>query len=258
MDARSRFKLASHLSSVVLVAVSCLIFQAPANAFPLLNELRPFGEGAIANGYARKNNESSVFYTETYLDDPMSDMIRAVYWDGNRQPISYKQLDFGNDAKVPDFFEVIDYRRKRGYRITVKDNVANVKVLNVASDGSESVRTNKNVPIDSKTVIDAAFHRFVVANWDKLTQGKTIKINFLQIDKARLVPLKIKLDQCDTPASTCFKISFDNFLLQGVVPNIFMKYETSSKRLIRYTGIGPITRMNGKGLPIDIRYEYLQ
>lgn len=246
------------LYGALALVVTCLLCSSAAGAFPLKSELPAYGDNVIANGYARKNGDSVVFYTETYLDDPMSNTIRASYWSGNREPISYKQLDFSDDPNVPGFFEVIDYRRKKGYRITVENDIANVKVLRVAEDGSETIQLNKDVQIDGNTVIDAAFHRFVVSNWDKLMSGKSVRVQFLQIDKARLVPLKIKKTNCDTPATSCFRITFDNFLLQGLVPNIDMKYETNSKRLLRYTGIGPITQMNGKGLPVDILYEYMQ
>ncbi len=249
--------IASAIATTMVLVLALVFTSTSVSAFPLANEIRPYGEGAVANGYARKDGSSAVFYTETYLDDPMNNIIRAVYWDGNRQPISYKQLDFGVDPNIPKYFEVIDYRRERGYRVTVKKGFANVKKLKVSANGSETVTRNHDVQIDSRTVIDAGFQRFVVANWDRLTRGKTVRINFLQIDKARLVPLKIKLTKCDTPNTTCFKITFDNFLLQGMVPTIYMKYETDTKRLIRYTGLGPITELNGKGLPVDIIYEYL-
>lgn len=246
------------IAIAVATAFALVLFYSPASAFPRVNEIRPYGENVVAKGYARKYNESSVFYTETYLDDPMSNMIRAVYWDSNHRPISYKQLNFGNNPSVPEFFEVVDYRRKRGYRMTISNGIANVKKIIVDANGAETVTRNNNLRIDSRTVVDAGFQRFVVANWDKLMRGKSMRINFLQIDRARLVPLKIKRRKCDTSNTTCFKISFDNFLLQSLVPSVFMKYETSSKRLLRYTGIGPLTKLNGKSLPIDITYEHLQ
>ena len=239
------------------VTVTLLLWQ-PATALPLLSEISPYSMNVVANGYASKKDESALFYTEAYLDDPTNSTVRASYWSVNREPIAYKQLDFGDNPNVPEQFEVIDYRRKTAYRVTVNNNVANVKILTVSENGSETIKLDKDVKIDANTVIDAAFHRLIISSWDELTNGKAIKIKFLRIDKARLVPLKIKQTYCDTPDTACFKISFDNFLLQGVVPTIFMQYEASSKRLIHYNGIGPITQMNGKGLPVDIKYEYLQ
>jgi len=247
----------AHIFCTLTLGTALLLCHPQAGAFPQKSQIQPYGQNAVANGYARRGGKSVVDYTETYLDDPMSSTIRASYWDGNREAIAFKQLDFGDNPNVPDFFEVIDYRRATAYRITVNSNLANVKVLKIAEDGSETVTLNKNVEIDSNTVIDAAFHRFVISNWDRLMKGKTVKVQFLQIDKARLVPLKIKKSKCDTPDTACFKITFDNILLQNIVPNIRIKYD-SDKRLIRYNGIGPVTRMNGKGLPVDIMYDYLK
>ena len=254
---KSRHRFTTYVSLLALTTAFILLCQQSAYAFPEKSQLQPFGQGAVANGYARIEGKSLVEYTETYLDDPLNDTIRASYWSSNRELISYKELNFSDNPNIPDNFQVIDYRRERGYRITVNSSVANVKVVDV-SDNNERILLDKDVVIDDATVIDASFHRFVISNWDRLLSGKSVKIKFLQIDKARLVPLKIKATQCDTPGTACFKITLDNFLLQGLVPNIFMKYEVATQRLLRYTGIGPVTKMSGKGLPADISYEYLQ
>ncbi len=245
------------VTAIASTTLALLLLQNTANAFPVADELDSISNQVVANGYARRDGDSSVFYTESYLDDPMSNTIRAVYRDSNRQPISYKQLNFPPNAKLPDFFEVVDFRRKRGYRVEVNNNIANVKSIRVAEDGSETISSNTDVAIDSKTVIDASFHRYILDYWDQLLDRKTVKINFLQIDRARLVPLKIKNIRCDTSGSTCFRISFDNFLLQGIVPSIYLQYDSASKNLLRYNGIGPITEMNGKAMPIDIVYDYM-
>jgi len=241
------------------IAVALLLCSGLSFAFPLKNELPAFNQDIVAKGYARVAGDSAVRYIETYLDEPTDERtIRASYWTPDQRLIAYKKLDFSKNPMVPDLFEVIDYRRSIGYRVTVKSNIANVVALKLLQNGSAKKLSNNNVEIGDSTIIDASFHRFIIANWDELLSGKTFKVKFLQIDKSRLVPLKIKKRKCDTPGTACFKISLDNFLLQGIVPNIFMKYEINTQRLLRFTGLGPITKMNGKGLPVDIMYEYLQ
>ena len=238
----------------VYLILTTLHFQKGVYAFPDISNLQSYGAGVTANGYARLPAQSLVNYTETYLDDPLSNTIRATYWSSNREIISYKELNFSNNPNIPDYFEVIDYRREKGFRITVNGSVANVKVINTED---EKILLNRDVDIDSSTVIDASFHRFILKYWDRLLNNKPVRVKFLQIDKARLVPLKIKKTNCNTSGAVCFKIVLDNFLLRGLMPSIFMKYDQATQRLIRYTGIGPVTRLNGKAMPVDITYEYL-
>jgi len=234
-----------------------MLCQRSVHAFPDKISLQPYGTGVTANGYARLPEQSVVNYTETYLDDPLSNKIRATYWSSNRDVISYKELIFSDNPNIPDYFEAVDYRREKGFRITVIGDVANVQMIDISDTAAEKILLNKNVEIDNSTVIDASFHRFILSNWDRLLNDKSVRVKFLQIDKAKLIPLKIKKTNCDTSGTVCFKIVLDNFLLQGIVPNIFMKYEKATQRLIRYTGIGPVTGLNGKGMPVDIVYEYL-
>lgn len=246
-------RLAITFTTLALTAVGA---HATGKVFPAKTELQPFGRSVTASGYARINDEAPLSYIETYLHDPMSQIISASYWSEDKQPMAYKKLKFNPGSNVPTFYEIIDYRRAKGYRVTVADAIAKVQTVRLDSKGVESVTKVKTVAIDEQTVIDAGFHRFVIANWDELMGGKTIKVNFLQVDKARLLPLKIKKTNCFTDGPACYKISFDNFLLQSMVPNIYLEYDIPTQRLLRYNGIGPITKMNGKGMPVDIQYEY--
>lgn len=249
-------KLSSKIYRPIFAALF-LTWQVSAYALPAKSEVPPFGQDVTANGYARLPTQSVVNYTETYLDNPLDNTIRASYWSGNRELIAFKKLIFNSDSNVPEYYESIDYRRSKGYRVSVDSNVAKVETIKLGKDGTEIVTRNKSVDVTDKTVIDAGFHRFVVSNWDRLMSGRSVKVKFLQVDKARLVPLKIKKTQCNTPDTACYKISLDNFLLQGVVPAIQLKYDISTKRLISYAGIGPITQLSGKGLPVEVLYEYI-
>ena len=244
---------------LTLILSALLFFQNAAFAFPKKSELQPYGKGVVVDGFARLSEDSGVEYIETYIDDPLEDTIRATYWSPDQELLSYKKLDFTANWNIPDYYEAIDYRRRKGFRITVVGDVANVQMIHFYKDNvRQKILLNENVNIDDTTVIDASFHRYVISNWDKLLDGKTVRVKFLQIDKARLVPLKIKRSACDTDGAVCFKISLDNFILQAMVPTIYMEYEETTQRLIRYTGIGPLTKRNGKALPVDIVYEYPQ
>ena len=77
----------------LIVVLNTLLYQTSVQAFPDRSSLQSFGTGVTANGYARLPEQSLVNYTETYLDDPLSNKIRATYWSSNREVISYKELN---------------------------------------------------------------------------------------------------------------------------------------------------------------------
>ena len=74
-------------------------------------------------------------------------------------------------------YAAIDYRRRKGFRITVVGDVANVQMIHFYKDNvRQKILLNENVNIDDTTVIDASFHRYVISNWDKLLDGKTVRV----------------------------------------------------------------------------------
>lgn len=247
----------ARLFATMVCSTILFMCQATAIAFPLSSEIPAYGENVVAYGYATPDGKSEVEYSEIFQDDPLGNTVRVNYYASDGKVIAYKNLEFGADRNVPEFFEFIDYRRGRGFRLTVNDKTANLLSLKISADGTETVRSNNDIEIDKNTVIDAAFHRFILSDWDSLLAGERRKVKFLRIDKATLIPLKIKRNKCEAPDMICFKISIDNMVLQAMLPNIDMQYD-NNKNLIRYNGIGPITTLKGKPKPVDIIYGYAQ
>ena len=77
----------------------------------------------------------------------------------------------------------------------------------------------------------------------------------MRLDKASLVPLKVKRGACETGNDICFKVSIDNMVLQAMLPSFYMDYD-NNKNLIRYSGIGPVTKSNGKPHSVNISYKH--
>lgn len=244
------------LCRIVLPLVLLISTHANANLLTQKKDIPSYGTDVVAYGYARLAQQSVVHYTEQYLDDPLHDTLRASYWSSDRQLIAYKKLIFSDESSLPNYYELVDYRRGRGYRVKLESDIATVQSIKLSKNGTQYIYKNSNIKIKENTIIDAGFHRFIIANWQQLLNGETLKMKFLQTDKPRLVPLKIKKARCDTPDTACFKIKLDNFFLQSVVPTLHLKYDLKSKNLLRYTGIGPITKLTGKELAVDILYEY--
>lgn len=242
----------------LILAFALTYLPASSYALTTKSEVMSYGQDSVAIGYARKPKQSDIHYTEAYLDDPFNDTIRASYWSGDKQLIAFKQLTFKANTDQPTYYEFVDYRRAKGYKVIINAaGAAKVETIRLLANGQKKIIRVQDLAVDSNTVIDAGFHRYIVAHWDKLQQGKSVKMNFLQVDKARLVPLKIKKKKCDIPDTACFKVSLDNFLLQGVLPSIRLQYNSNTKQLLSYSGLGPVTQLSGKGQSVTILYKYL-
>jgi len=49
-------------------------------------------------------------------------------------------------------------------------------MVHIYDDKRQKILLDENVNIDDTTVIDASFHRYVISNWDKLLDGKTVRV----------------------------------------------------------------------------------
>ena len=56
--------------------------------------------------------------------------------------------------------------------------------------------------------------------------------------------------------SVCFRIALNNILLKNLVPDIKLAYHPELRRLVRYSGLGPLNKLNGKGMEVNISYDY--
>ena len=130
-------------------------------------------------------------------------------------------------------------------------------VFVVAEDGARSRIKSFTVEVKDQTIVDAGFHRHILKNWNALLSGKSKRVNFLRIEKGSFIPLVIKRRNCDiNDGSICFRIALNNFLLKNMVPDIRLAYDPQWKRLVRYNGLGPLNKINGKGMPVSISYDY--
>lgn len=247
-----------------LVCTIALCASPVVSAIPAKSDIPPFGENILTTGYARAQSQAPsqtrqlapLQYIETYLQDPTGNKITAIYWSIDQQPIGYKDLTFTGDSTIPDNYEMFDYRRSRGYRVEVSGNMAKIQALMMDNKNNVQVYREKRLSITNNTVIDASFNRVLQNNWDRLLSGKSLRVDFLQADKNRLVPLKIKKTRCKSKQRLCLKISLDNFLLQALVPKLTMEYSLTDRHILYFSGLGPVLTEKGKGFPVSINYKY--
>jgi len=225
---------------------------------PAVGQLQSLKENSAVVAYARLRGQSEVTFTEHFHNDPDGDDLTVSYWSPDGTPIAVKNLVFTNGSDIPDY-ELVDYRRNRGHRVTRSGNSLDVAVFRVGVDGERTNIKSFTVDVRDHTVVDAGFHRHILKHWDALVSGKSRRVNFLRVEKGNYLPLVIKRRQCDVKdGSVCFRIALKNFILKNMLPDIKLAYHPQLKRLVRYNGLGPLSKINGKGMPVTISYDYME
>ncbi len=247
---------------IVTRLLSGLVFSvagvAVAVTVPPGSELQSLKQNSTVISSATETGQSKLTFTEHFHNDPDSDAITVSYWSADGVPLAVKQLDFTDGGDIPDF-ELYDYRRKRVQRVMRDGNTLNIAVYRTDDKGARTQIKSFSVAVKEPAIVDAGFHRHVLKHWDALVAGKSQRVNFLRVEKGSYIPLVIKRRKCDVQdGAVCFRIALDNFLLKNLVPDIKLAYHPELKRLVRYAGLGPLNKTNGKGMPVTISYEYPQ
>jgi len=223
---------------------------------PSVSELGEYKQNSYAIASATASGQDEVTFTEHFHNDPDGDELTVSYWSADGDPLAVKRLIFADSSDIPNF-ELIDYRRKRGQRVVRNGDTLDVSVFRTTDGGEREQIKSFSVQIEGQTIVDAGFHRHVLKYWDDLVAGKSKRVNFLRIEKGNFIPLVIKKRACDVQdGSVCFRIALNNFLLKNLVPDIKLAYHPETKRLVRYSGLGPLNKSNGKGMPVTITYDY--
>lgn len=220
------------------------------------SELQNLKQHSVVIAYARATGQDDVTFTEHFHNTPEDDDITVSYWSADGVPLAVKKLEFKDGGDIPDF-ELYDYRRKRVQRVTRDGNTLNIAVYRTDDTGARTRIKSFAVEVKNQTIVDAGFHRHILKSWDALLAGKSRRVNFLRVEKGNYIPLVVKKRRCDVDdGSVCFRIALNNILLKNLVPDIKLAYDPRLKRLIRYSGLGPLNKINGKGMEVNISYEY--
>jgi hypothetical protein len=242
-------KYTSKFLIIFALVLKSVAFVAAGGGFP--------PEEAYASARAQPHDSSRPGYFEYYLDDPSGDELRARYFTEDGQSIAQKNLRYTTSSVQP-VFEIHDFRNSTGYRVLPVDDRLRIQTLRLLNNNYKAVVDIREVPVIEPTVVDAGFHRFAMQRWDQIAAGETVRFNFVQIDKARLVPMLLERIDCADDGSLCMRVSLNNFLQRIFVPPVLLTYDKHSRRLLRYSGFGPLTTERGNALPVTLNYQYLQ
>ncbi len=213
------------------------------------NELT--SERAIGEAYDIKTGD--LLYTETH-QKPSKYVHLVTYREVTGDVFAEKSLNYANSFLMPSF-EQKNQRNGEVISVVVSDKGD----LNVTYKAAENRQPKtKNIEVKDRLILDAGFDHFVRLNWQSLTSGNTMKVDFLEPTRQMTVTFRIKKTDCkeNEVEAVCLLLSPNSWLLSAILDPIYLVYHAQSQKLQRYLGRGNISEKNGDYLSVDIRYRY--
>jgi len=208
-------------------------------------------------GRAYDNKTKALLYQETHLFDKNS--IRSRYTDADDQLIGKRMVEMAQDRVVRYQLE----QTTLGVAETVERLPDMINITATSNGETASTQLNK---VDTKgVVIDAGFSNFIVRNWDKLSSGEKLSLDF--VSTARRDAIKLQLKRIDSEKSSLprygstdgiimFNMNIANPFLRLLLKPIEIGYYSDTKQLAYYQGISNLKNANGQQFEsMHIKFE---
>ena len=138
-----------------------------------------------------------------------------------------------------------------------------VGLVEVSPDGSATYRTTvkgrsrtRTEPAGAPLQAGPTLFGFVLAHWDTLVDGARVPIRFVVLEKNRSFPFELVVVD-HSPNTTTVQMVPESRWLARMVPPTYLVFETSSRRILRYSGIvPPLVEEDGKLQTLDATVVY--
>lgn len=234
---QSMYSLRVLLTGTLLFTSGLLLANAPSSAI----------------GQAFSLETGDLVYTEKHIKLDRA-QHQVMYSEPDGTEFARKQIDFSRSLIRPSFQQLND---RNGEAIEVKQVGETFLVKYRKQNGSEA--KEDTIADKPNMVIDAGFDAFVRQYWQPLISGKTMDIEYLVPSKHTTFSFRFQQADClaDTsPSAVCFTLSPVSWLVKMAVDPIVVAYDSSTQRLLRFTGRANISNAAGKYQSVDIRYQY--
>ena len=206
-------------------------------------------------GYARALDTGALLYVESHFVADAGKALekRVVLYrcTANSTPFARKQLDYGGVRTTPSFaFDDARSGFAEGF-------------IHAARDSSVFARAGADAPLrtgfighQDTLVVDAGFDEFVLAHWDSLARGASMKVVFLVPSLLEAVSFRLRKvdeDRIDGEVASVIRLSLAG-PLGWFLPDIDVSYRQRDRRLMRYRGLTNIRDAAGKLLAAQIDF----
>ena len=249
--------------ALIAVILPLTLATSPIDTADAKTELQPT---PYVVGIARDLDNSNVIYQEHHFKHP--DNIEEVrYLSPDNDVIAVKFVDYNKSLINPEF-KLENMLSNETSQAQWENNQLQVTFGEIRNNPS-TVTLREFQPDDSNLVIDAGFDHFIRKNWDRLLQDENIKYNFLLTSRQTTFSMSIKKADCKNQEAipngssssekkvyTCFTTELGNYFLRLITDPIFLRYDTQSKALAQFVGIGNINNEKGDTYHVNITYAY--
>ncbi len=204
-------------------------------------------------GSAYSERDGSLLYRETHwrYQDLGKPARLVVYSCADGTPFARKRVWSGAQASAPDF-EFIDARD--GYREGVRRTSGRREVY-VQANAKAPLRS-RAIDAPANAVIDAGFDAFVRAQWPALAKGGKVTAKFLLPSRQSFLGVGIrKVDAAAAASADELRLRMNLDAWYGfAVPETTLTYQTKTRWLRRFEGIGTIRDAKGRNQAVRIEF----
>ena len=239
-----------------------MIPRAPVLALALLPAVPTFAAGSGEDRVLVRTGAAC----ERSTDEPLYREVHEERWEGGRivedrvtynrpggEVFATKRVDFRADAVAPEF-KLVD--SASGHREAL-ERVGDALVVRYRAPGGTPERS-ATLASGAALIADAGFDRFIEGSWDRLVAGKAVVRPFLVPSRLGTVDMRIRRLRRPGVAGAReveFELAIDSALLRLVVPAIRVRYDASTRRLLRYEGISNLRAGDGTNLDVTIAFS---
>lgn len=225
-------------------------------------------------GKAYDLNSNELLYTEHHYY--LSEFLHKVeYKEPSGEVFATKTINYEKGFFSPEF--ILNNKRNGEFISTKKSNK---QVILEYKENSKSSVEISEINDSASLVIDAGFDYFITSNWDSLTSGESLSVNYLIPSQGDSYELTLQQVSCDIEkndndlANTtdikntidnnneffCFSISAASFFIRIFSSELQLTYKKSSKEnrylLTNFKGRTNISDSKGNYQDAHIRYQF--
>ncbi len=202
--------------------------------------------------------ESGAFlYRELHFLSPNLGEHRVAYQDQEGKIIAEKNLDFDGVSWQPSMRQ----------RNEICGELIDVEFSSDSENLTIDYRADSNARFKQKTiknsealVVDAGFDALLQKSWQELIAGETIRFDYLapsQLNTFLFQAEKTNCAELDGADLQCFSVQPKRWWMKVLLDPIIVSYDSKSRNLMSFKGLGNIANSNCDYMKVDIRYEYL-
>lgn len=198
-------------------------------------------------GFAYALDSDDLLYREEHriqYEDEQPVSGEVIYLDADENELGIKRSRYREPARPAYEFDFTGLDRDTE---RVEPGDAGVRV--------DSVRSGNLDWPSGEAVIDSGFHYFILAHFDRLKAGDTLRLEFLAPTRVSWTSLVIE-PQSNSNDRLVMQLKPRNRLISLFFDPIRLTYDIPSRRLLEYRGLTNVPKAGGGNYTARIEYQY--